>query len=243
MDVSYHSNNGRPARRWIERTQIDALADGIPAGPKSLCDGFIHQDVLGAVVVRVQRPAHAQGNAHGRKIARACDARFRNRPCTIRGKWLAFHDKPGRRPHSRAERQDGDSADGFCSRQCLNSLDKLIEANGLPASKLDLLLVCELELFLNQHLRQIYFHRQDMIALKTGIDFHKAMKAANQQTRADEWNERQRNFRDDQEAASFLPACGSRRSRSFLQNAVQVLFQSLYRRNQSADDSREKTHP
>src|SRR5580704_18504735 len=80
-----------------------------------------------------------------------------------------------------------------------------------------------------------------MITLETRVDFHEPMETANEQTRADQGNEGECNFGDGEQAAEFLSA-GTRSSRSFFQNAVQILFQNQDCRNQTADDSRKKAH-
>src|SRR4029077_16573209 len=69
MNITNDADNRRPARLRIERTQVDALADGIGAGPEAVGGRVIDDDVGSAEVGGRERAAFDERDAHRFEVA------------------------------------------------------------------------------------------------------------------------------------------------------------------------------
>src|SRR5437762_13286227 len=100
--VAYNSDDRAPARFFIERTDIDALAERITAGPESPRHRIVDQDVRELPVLRVDKTAGTQRDLQRCKIAEAAGANFRKRTSARDERPLPFDYEPARLPQLRA---------------------------------------------------------------------------------------------------------------------------------------------
>jgi hypothetical protein len=89
--------------------------------------------------------------------------------------------------------------------------------------------------------RQHEAHRQDAIRIEARIDVAQTLKTFNQKPRADEQHERERNFRDDEQAAhTIAPPAFRRAAPALFERLVQVEPRSLQRGREAEDDACQK---
>ena len=84
--------------------------------------------------------------------------------------------------------------------------------------------------------------REQIAVVESGVDALHADEAANEQRRADEQHERQRDFADDEAVAQALPASARARTAAarVAQRLVEVRSRRLKRRREAEQQSRSR---
>ena len=211
-NVADHADDGEPAGFGGERTEVDALAEGILAGQIAAGHGFVDEDILAAVIAGIEQAAGTQRDAHRGKITDAGLACFGNRAEAAGRQRLAFDLKPGGGTQAGDERKLVDAADRGDAGQGAYAVRHLFKLTGLLASVFYLLIVRQFGGFLEGEGGLIDLHGEDGFGPEPGIDGEYVLEAANQQAGADQGHQSEGDFRNYEEG--FGP-CRPRKRRSF----------------------------
>src|ERR1700683_481115 len=108
MDVANYSYHRTPARLGIEPAQVDALADGICAGPESLRQCGIDNDVGTGPILLGEQTTVDKRNPDGNDIAEASGSKFSNGTSACGRNGLTFDEEPSGRNGGEAQRKHVD---------------------------------------------------------------------------------------------------------------------------------------
>ena len=201
MNAADDADDRQPARLRIERTEVDAFADGIGAGPESVRERVIDDYVGAAEVGGREEAAFDERDAHRFEVAEVCVARLCDGTRAGLRSGLSFDEEAGCGMERGGEGEYVDAADGFHAGEALDAIGHLLELQRLFAGQRGLLIVREFVQFGEGDRGLLNFHGEDVIRAETWIDAQQAMEAANQQACAYEWDESERDLGDDESAA------------------------------------------
>ena len=171
MHVSRDANDGAPTRFWIERAEIDALPERVAFGPETPFHRLVdHRPRHFPIVLGKESPL-AQGNSHGRKIAKTHGSELHNRPRSCVRDGLALDHKSRRLAKLAAQGQIVDACRFLHPRKSADALHDLLELQGLLLSNLDPLFLRKLLGLCKGQRRLFHLHRQDMVHAETRIHF------------------------------------------------------------------------
>src|SRR5437016_14310170 len=137
MHVSGDANDGAPAWFWIERAEVDALPECVAVGPETPLHRLVDHRSRHSPVVLGKQPALAQGNPHGRKIAKAHGPELHDRPCSGIRDGLALDHESGRLAKFLAQGQIVDARGFLHARKSADAFYDLLKLQGLFLSNLD----------------------------------------------------------------------------------------------------------